>query len=58
MKISPAAERLLAKLEAKERGQQRERARPVRQIVLDPSWPFPSAPIGALAGPNPLDKKR
>jgi len=56
MKISPAAERLLAKLEAKERGQQRERTRPVRQIVLDPTWPFASAPIGALAGKNPLDE--
>ena len=56
MKLSPAAERLLARVEARERKQEREHARPMRHIVLDPTWPFPSAPIGAL-GPNPLDKK-
>jgi hypothetical protein len=56
MKFSPAAEKLLARVEARERSQQRERARPMRQIVLDPTWPFPSAPIGALAGKNPLDE--
>ena len=54
MKFSPAAERLLARVEARERKQQRDQARPM--LVLDPTWPFPFAPIGAL-GPNPLDKK-
>jgi hypothetical protein len=57
MKFSPAAEKLLARVEARERREERERARPMRQIVLDPEWPFPSAPIGAL-GPNPLDRAK
>lgn len=54
MKFSPAAERLLARVEARERKQERDSARPMRHIVLDPSWPFPSAPLGAM-GENPLD---
>lgn len=54
MKFSPAAERLLARVEARERKEERERGRPMRHIVLDPEWPFASAPIGAL-GENPLD---
>ncbi len=54
--LSPTAERLLAKIEARERISGEARRRTMSTSTLDPSWPFESAPLGeALMSPEALD---
>jgi len=56
-KLSAKAEELLARLEARE-GKRTPAKKPEAveaRIKLDPSWPFPPAPVGALATENPLN---
>lgn len=55
-RLSPKAEELLARIEARE-GKRTPAKRPEAfeaRIKLDPGWPFPPAPLGALATENPL----
>ena len=50
-RLSPKAEELLRRVEARERQQKRSELPP---RMADPNWPFPFAPVGVL-GENPLD---
>jgi len=57
--ISAKAEELLARLEKREgKAAPSKPERAPRFVPLDPTFPFPPAPIGALAGKNPLDGER
>ena len=58
-KLSTKAEQLLRRIELRDgKAAPRKPERAPRFVPLDPSFPFPPAPIGALAGKNPLDGER
>ena len=58
-KLSTKAEELLRRIELRDgKAAPCKPERAPRFVMLDPSFPFPPAPIGALAGKNPLDGER